>query len=80
MNDHAVGCLCEYCDPRNRPQSTGDGGISPDAAYVVIDVQTGHEVYRTTYKHRVRARRFADRKDTEYGAVRYVARLLHGSW
>jgi hypothetical protein len=49
--------------------------IPDDAPYVVIDKQTGQVVYRTTYKNRVRARNFADKKDIEYGAIRYVARL-----
>ena len=49
--------------------------IPPSAPYVVIDVQTGAIVYRTTYANRIRARRWADRKDLEYGAYRYRARL-----
>lgn len=51
-------------------------GIPANAVYVVVDGQTGRVVYRTTYKYRVRARRLADRKDAEYGAVRYIAKLL----
>lgn len=53
-------------------------GISLDAPYVVIDGHTGKVVYRTTYRHRRRARRWADRKDLEYGACRYSARFLPG--
>lgn len=47
--------------------------IPPDTKYVVIDMHTMEVVYTTTYKNRKRARAFADKKDTEYGAVRFVA-------
>lgn len=53
--------------------------ISEDATYVVIDGRTGEVVYRTTYRHRTRARRLADRKDLEWGAVRYFCRVLAAS-
>lgn len=53
--------------------------IAPDATYVVIDSHTGAIVYRTTYKNRNRARRWADRKDNEYGGYRYVPRVLDTS-
>lgn len=46
--------------------------IDPATPFIVKDTRTGKVVYRTTYKNRTRARRFADRKDLEYGAVRYV--------
>jgi hypothetical protein len=46
--------------------------IPDDAPYGVKDTQTKQWVYKTTYKNRTRARKFADRKDLEYGAVRYV--------
>ena len=47
-----------------------------DSLFVVVDKLTGDIVYRTTYRHRNRARRWADRKDLEYGAVRYVCKRL----
>ena len=51
-------------------------GFPLDSDYVVIDKLTGDIVYRTTYRHRNRARRWADRKDLQYGAVRYYCKLL----
>lgn len=50
--------------------------ISPDTPYGVVDSKTGEVVYRTTYRHRTRARQVADRKDAVYGAIRYNARIL----
>jgi hypothetical protein len=47
-----------------------------DAEYGVVDGKTGEVVYRTTYRHRRRARAWADRKDNEYGGYRYTARFL----
>lgn len=48
--------------------------VIPDSTpFVVRDIRTKQVVYRTTYKNRNRARRFADKKDMEYGAVRYMA-------
>lgn len=49
--------------------------IPAQAPYVVIDIRTKQVVYRTTWANRTRARRFADRKDLEYGACRYRAEL-----
>ena len=54
---------------------TTETTIKDDAKYVVIDCQTGEVVYTTTWKNRKKARRFADMKDWEYGAVRYSAKL-----
>lgn len=42
--------------------------------YEVIDIKTKEVV--ATKKTRNAARRVADRKDLEYGAVRYVVRLV----
>ncbi len=53
-------------------------GFPLDSPYVVIDKLTGNVVYRTTYRHRNRARRWADRKDLQHGAVRYRCKLLQG--
>jgi hypothetical protein len=53
-------------------------GIDPSTPYVVVDTHTGEVVFRTTYRHRNRARRWADRKDLQYGACRYSARFLPG--
>jgi hypothetical protein len=50
--------------------------IDEKAPYGVFDLHTNRVVYRTTYKHRLRARRFADKKDTEYGGYRFQARVL----
>lgn len=50
--------------------------ITDDTPYGVIDGQTGKVVFRTTYKNRTKARRFADRKDIDYGAHRYRAQIL----
>ena len=54
-------------------------GIRLDVPFVVVDTHTGEIVYRTTYRHRRRARRWADRKDLEYGACRYSARFPEGT-
>ncbi len=54
---------------------TTETTIKDDAKYVVIDCQTGEVVYTTTWKNRKKARSFADKKDMEYGAVRYSAKL-----
>jgi|WetSurMetagenome_2_1015567.scaffolds.fasta_scaffold1038946_2 hypothetical protein len=51
------------------------GIIPPSTPYVVVDGQTGEVVYRTTYARRNAARRYADRRDLEYGAHRYGTRL-----
>ena len=53
-----------------------DNEIKETEKYVVIDTQTGRVVYTTTYKHRNRARRYRDKKDLEYGACRYICRLV----
>ena len=50
--------------------------IPATAPYVVIDSRTGDVVYRTAYANRKRARSIADRKDTQYGAVRFITKLL----
>lgn len=44
------------------------------AKYQVVDVQSGRVVGEYAAKSVNRARSFADRKDREYGAVRYVVR------
>ena len=49
--------------------------ILPTTPYVVVDIQTKAVVYTTTYANRSAARRFADRKDSAYGAVRFICRL-----
>ena len=49
--------------------------ISPATKYVVVDIQTKAVVYTTTYANRSAARRFADRKDSAYGAVRFICRI-----
>lgn len=49
--------------------------IPASTPFVVIDIQTKQVVYRTTYANRNRARRFADRKDLDYGACRYRAQV-----
>jgi hypothetical protein len=51
-------------------------GITPNpidakTPYIVWDTQTGEAKYKTTYKNRNRARRFAEKKDIEYGAVKH---------
>lgn len=55
--------------------STVSSPIPLTTPYVVIDTRTGQTVYHTTYARRNAARRWADRKDLAYGAVRYVAQL-----
>lgn len=52
--------------------------IPLDTPYGVIDGQTKKVVFRTTYANRNRARRFADKKDLEYGAHRYYPTILRG--
>lgn len=42
--------------------------------YSVVDIMTGEVV--GSYKNRKRASRKADKLDMEYGAVRYVVRML----
>lgn len=49
--------------------------ISDTAEYVVIDIHAKRVVYRTTWKNRNRARRWADRKDMEYGAIKHICKL-----
>lgn len=51
--------------------------IPLETPYGVIDSRTGAVVYRTTYKNRKRAVSFADRKDNEFGAVRYTPQILN---
>lgn len=53
--------------------------IDPMTPYFVIDTQSNEVVYQTTYMNRKRARYFANRKDLEYGAVRYLPTLLKPS-
>ena len=53
--------------------------IAPDEPYVVVDTKTKQIVYKTTYKNRIRARRWADKKDNEYGAYRYYPMLLQNA-
>lgn len=79
-----------YCTPMSKPTCTPrrkalarrfkkgleETEIAPETPYGVIDTKTGQVVYRTTYKDRNRARRFADRKDLEYGAHRYMPTVL----
>jgi hypothetical protein len=48
--------------------------IDPTTPYYVVDLQGGEVVYRTTYANRTRARRWADKKNLEYGAHRYATR------
>lgn len=48
--------------------------IDPATPFVIVDTKTGGIVYRTTYANRLRARRWADRKDQEWGAYRYASR------
>lgn len=43
-------------------------------AYEVVDNQTRKVVGTFKPANRVRARRMADRKDMEYGAIRYIVR------
>lgn len=49
------------------------------ATYLVIDLQTGQTVQTVTraeeHKARQAARRAADRRDLEYGAIRYGIRV-----
>ncbi len=45
--------------------------IPPETPYGVLDLHTKQIVFKTTYANRNRARRFADKKDLEYGAHRY---------
>ena len=47
-----------------------------DEAYGVIDSHTKQIVFRTTFANRNRARRYADKKDLEYGAVRFIPQFL----
>jgi len=49
--------------------------IPPTAPYVVVDSRTGQIVYRTTYANARRARNWADRKDNDFGGVRFICRL-----
>jgi len=49
--------------------------INEGEMYIVIDTHTNAVVYSTIYKNRNRARNFRDKKDFEYGAHRYIARL-----
>jgi len=49
--------------------------IDPNTPYYVVDIKTGEIVGKYIYKNRNRARAFKDRKDQEYGAVRYVCKL-----
>jgi hypothetical protein len=42
--------------------------------YAVIDTHTGRRV--GIYGSRTRAYRYADRRDAEYGAVRYIVRPI----
>lgn len=58
----------------DRPQ------IPLETPYGVIDGQTKKVVFRTTYANRNRARRFADKKDLEYGAHRYIPMVLRGDY
>ncbi len=46
--------------------------IPPDAVYLVWDSRDKRVAYETTYRHRIRARRWADRADLAWGAVRYL--------
>lgn len=62
----------------SKSQCMAEPALSPipdDTPYVVVDCHTGLVVYRTTYKNRKRAWRYADRRDTAYGAVRFSARI-----
>ena len=54
--------------------------IPPETPYGVIDGQTKKVVFKTTYANRNRARRFADKKDLEYGAHRYIPMVLRGDY
>lgn len=72
---------CSVCGGKHRDSVHGAfdssarfaATVPPETPYIVFDSKTGKTVYRTTYKNRNRARRWADRKDLEYGAVRYLA-------
>lgn len=61
------------------PSAVPTGGISPETPYGVMDIQTKKIVYKTTYANRNRAKRFADKKDLEYGAHRYQAFVIKNS-
>ena len=50
--------------------------LTPETPYGITDSQTGTVVYRTTWKRRNMARRWADKKDLEYGVVRYSSGIL----
>jgi hypothetical protein len=50
--------------------------ISLDTPYGVVNIKTGDVVYKTTYKHRNKARAMADKKDLEYGAHKFAAKIL----
>jgi len=49
--------------------------IDPETPYNVVDTQTGKVVGKFKYKNRNQARSFRDKKDNEYGAVRYTCKL-----
>lgn len=44
--------------------------------YAVIDTKTGQTIKTYAADKGSVARRFADKKDNEYGAVRYVVRFI----
>ena len=50
--------------------------IDPSTPYGVVDIQTGKIVRSGTYAQRASMRRFADKKDLAYGAVRFVCKFL----
>lgn len=49
--------------------------VSALAPYVVIDLLTKEVLYRTVYGRRNAARAFAEKRNQQWGAHRYVARL-----
>tara|TARA_R110002020_G_scaffold307515_1_gene523330 strand:+ start:27 stop:227 length:201 start_codon:yes stop_codon:yes gene_type:complete len=58
------------------PYLNENGTIKSTAPFGVFDRITKQYILRTTYKHRKRARRLADKKDLEYGAYRYHADFI----
>jgi len=49
--------------------------INPNELYIVIDFKTSRVVYTTTWANRNQARRVAERRNQDYGAVRYGCSL-----
>lgn len=54
------------------PSPTGHGRMKMADRYDVVDVQAAKVV--ASYRNRDRAYRYADRRDNDYGAVRYAVR------